>query len=380
MSEFSPNPPPMAGRNHFLLRIESLRGLAAFSVAVHHSYLFIQPYGKWDGEINRGMIQAVFYGRGAVLCFFILSGLVLGQSLRRLKPSKISDILIFYVRRVLRIGPAFVVSLLFCLFLLAAFSFWKSTNPAATDWYSSFYGFKPSWAVLLSNIRMRQTSLNGVTWSLYPELVGSLMLPWLHIASKSLLARASILLVLLGLQLAPLPATGGLVGTLPCLWLFYLGYLIADLPAFFWAYLKNNAKMTTLLLAMAWLVCLATPHFGHHPVPYVLAMGFIIAVVFGVPQDKSFTFLDHRVTALLGRISYSFYLFHFPIVYSVASVMFNLFTPGFLTGHYLLMSTVLMLVSIAIATPISWCSYQCIEKPFVSLGKRFSHKKLRHAD
>jgi len=138
--------------------------------------------------------------------------------------------------------------------------------------------------------------------------------------------------------------------------------------------------MTTLLLAMAWLVCLATPHFGHHPVPYVLAMGFIIAVVFGVPQDKSFTFLDHRVTALLGRISYSFYLFHFPIVYSVASVMFNLFTPGFLTGHYLLMSTVLMLVSIAIATPISWCSYQCIEKPFVSLGKRFSHKKLRHAD
>jgi peptidoglycan/LPS O-acetylase OafA/YrhL len=151
--------------------------------------------------------------------------------------------------------------------------------------------------------------------------------------------------------------------------MFYVGYLIADLPAGFWIYFRNHAATTKLLLATAGLICLATPHFGHHPIPYVLAMGFIIAIVFGLPNERVFGFLDHHVTAFYGRISYSFYLFHFPVVYSIAGAMFNLFDQKFLTEHYLLMSMGLLILSVGIATPISWCSYIIIERPFVAMGK-----------
>lgn len=175
---------PKAGGNHFLQRLESLRGLAALSVAVHHSFLFFHPNGKWEAIFSRGLIQAVFYGHGAVYCFFILSGLVLGQSLRRLNPTSINDFLIFYTRRVFRIVPAFVISLLFCLFLLAAFSFWKSTNSSATEYYLSFYNFNPSFHVFVSNLIFRECTINNVTWSLYPELAGSLILPLLYAAQS----------------------------------------------------------------------------------------------------------------------------------------------------------------------------------------------------
>ena len=69
MSDVAKILPARNRAEHFLQRIESLRGLAALSVAVHHSFIFIQT-GKWDGIINRGIIQSIFYGHGAVLCFF----------------------------------------------------------------------------------------------------------------------------------------------------------------------------------------------------------------------------------------------------------------------------------------------------------------------
>ncbi len=361
------------GRYEFLQRIESLRGLAALSVAVHHSFLFIQ--GKKLGEdIDRGIIQSIFYGHGAVLCFFVLSGLVLGQSLRRLNPKKFTDFLTFYGRRLFRIGPAFIISLVFCIFLLAFFDFWKSFNPAATKYYFLFYDFKPSLKVFISNVFLREFTLNNVTWSLYPEILGSLMLPVLHVASKSWFSRLAILLGLVLLQLISLPTSGQFFPSLPYLWIFYAGYLIADLPARFWFFCQNKSIITKLLLAMAWLICLATPHFGHHPIPYVLAMGFIIAIIFGLPNESAFTFLDHRATAFLGRVSYSFYLLHFPIAYSLVSGMLSLFNYRFLIEHYLLMSSILTVLSVSITAPVSWCSYNYVEKPFISFGKKLFSK------
>ena len=269
------------------------------------------------------------------------------------------------------------MSLVFCLFLLAFFAFWKSTNPAASDFYFSFYGFTASIPVFVSNLFLGQFTLNCVTWSLYPELLGSLMLPFLYVASRTLVSRMVILSGLLALSTIPLPSSVEYHLSLSYLWMFYAGYLIADLPAGFWIYFRNNAMITKLLLIVAGLVCLTTPHFGHHPIPYVLAMGFIIAIVYGLPNESVFGFLDHHTTAFYGRISYSFYLFHFPVVYSIAGAMFNLFDQKFLAGHYLLMSMGLLIFSIGIATPISWGSYIWIEKPFVAMGKKLFQKPGR---
>ena len=374
MPETATPPPP----KEFLQRIESLRGLAALSVAFHHSFLFFQMQSLAE-TVNRGIVQVIFYGHGAVLCFFVLSGFVLGQSLRRLNPSSMSAFAMFYSRRFFRIIPAFAASLIFCGTLLFLLSGWKATNPAATVYYFHMYDFTPSLAIFISNLFFNEATLNNVTWSLFPELVGSLILPLLYIGSKWVPVRVLLLFGLLALQYFTQSAKSEFTASLQYMWMFYAGYLITDLPKGFVLYLKDNAKVTRVLLALSALVCLATPHFGHHPIPYVTAIVFVVAVIYYLPQERFFALLDNRLIAFYGRISYSFYLLHFPVVYCAASLALNFLKPESAASWAFLISCILALVSIGIATPLALLSYHYIEQPFIKLGK-YLHPSLRADD
>ncbi|MGH6737905.1 MAG: acyltransferase family protein, partial [Bradyrhizobium sp.] len=74
-----------SGQRGFLPRIESLRGLAALTVALMHvtmSWFTAQPRGILD-EVGLKAIKAVGNGFGAVVAFFVISGFVLARSLDR---------------------------------------------------------------------------------------------------------------------------------------------------------------------------------------------------------------------------------------------------------------------------------------------------------
>lgn len=352
---------------HFLHRLESLRGVAALLVAVHHSLSMIQVEGA-AGKINRGL-QGIFYGHGAVICFFILSGLVLGQSIRRITNDRASNCLIFYLRRLLRIYPAFIMSICLCGTIFYCFSFWKSNSPAATQWYQDLYSFESSWSNFARNAVFLENSLNAVSWSLPVEIIGSLLLPLFHFASRTATLRALVFLCLFALQFID-SIPGSVLGAFtPYLWMFYLGYLIPLWPAFIRQCLEKHRHLLVFLLVVSSGICLSTHHFGHHSVPYAMAVGFVIAVIFHLPRDPVFRFLDQSLVKFFGRISYSFYLLHWPVVYVMAGIMFSTVPATLLIREPVMFSFGLAVLSVGVATPLSMLSFYFIEKPCISIGK-----------
>jgi peptidoglycan/LPS O-acetylase OafA/YrhL len=356
----------MPPKKHFWHRLESLRGIFALSVAVHHSLAMIHGH-EFTDKIIRGL-QGVFYGQGAVLSFFILSGLVLGQSLRRSAPGNIFRP--FYVRRFFRIYPALIVSLLLASALVAFAGFGKVSSPAMTVYYDEFYHFSLSPGLFLKNLFLCDFSLNNVTWTLWIEIIGSLFLPFMHVVSTRAIYQCLLMLALVGLQFSPVQHVFN--DAFSYLWIFYVGYLIPLFLGKPWDYLMKRKMALPVVVLASMAICLLTPHFGHHVIPYVLAMAVIIACVYHLPEEPLFSFLDNQVVRLYGRISYSFYVLHFLVVYWITDMVFSHFAANLLIDHALATSFLLAVVSIAIATPVANLSYLFVEKPFIRLGKKWT--------
>jgi peptidoglycan/LPS O-acetylase OafA/YrhL len=348
--------------------LESLRGLAAIIVAVHHSLLFLRPLPEDERTVR--VIHAFFYGHGAVICFFVLSGFVLGESLRRNACDGWKGYAEFMLRRCFRILPAFLFAIFFCFTLMMFFGMAKITSPAATEYYSSQYNFAVSLKSLLSNLLLLDVGLDNVVWSLVPELLASLALPFLYWNSRNTASRIGIIVLLALLQVVAFNSPCSWIEGLSYLYMFYLGYLIPSLPQWFWIGLKKHRSLMLLLLTTAVVICLTTCHFGNHEVPYVLSIGLIIGMIAFLHDDPFFSFLDRSIPRFYGKIYYSFYLLHFPVAFITASCLLRFISTDHLTRHALFYSAMIGVLSIVFATPIAILSYHYIENPFMRLGRK----------
>ncbi|WP_434698330.1 acyltransferase family protein [Pseudomonas sp. D1-1] len=141
--------------------LDSLRFLAALCVAVAHclTAFSTQPYHAqtWsmidfsnvEGVLARA-IQLVFNAHSAVIVFFVLSGFVLTLSLKRITSTNyLEEFSVFVVRRIYRIFPALIFSLIILGYIIS---------------YPS--------QKLVQNMLLMDTSINSVAWTLKVELAG----------------------------------------------------------------------------------------------------------------------------------------------------------------------------------------------------------------
>jgi peptidoglycan/LPS O-acetylase OafA/YrhL len=75
-------------------------------------------------------------------------------------------------------------------------------------------------------------------------------------------------------------------------------------------------------------------------------------------------FFHSRIALFLGRISYSVYLWHMPVIFCVQWFLFR--TTNIHTWQELLIRATLATIPITLL--VSWLSYRWIEKPFMQLG------------
>src|ERR1700722_17245824 len=110
-------------QREFIVALESLRGIAALSVALYHSFHLIPILGVrvydhrlWDVPSAQALlirlIMVLFNGSAAVSLFFVLSGFVLALSLRRDKLSLPVKGWAFLLRRFIRIYPSLAINIL----------------------------------------------------------------------------------------------------------------------------------------------------------------------------------------------------------------------------------------------------------------------------
>lgn len=314
-------------------------------------------------------------GRMAVSVFFVLSGFLITWLLVRESEStgriSLRD---FYIRRTLRIFPAFYVFWTICI--LAAL-LRHVTIPWGEALSSFFYMGDYYGALHASHVGL----IMGVTWSLGIEEKFYLLWP----ATFALLHRNPVKLFRFAL------------GGIAAIWLYRIVMCLAfSLPPDYLRYAFESRfdnilygcalalglkllKIEPLLAAVnrfralpflsgAALIGLAV-YEDHFSTKFVYAAGMalmsmlvslmIIQLVF-LGAVRGWRWLDHRVLRFFGRISYSLYLYHIVVIALVVH---------FLPHLRIRYAYPLMYIGSAAA---AYASYVIIEKPFLRLKDRFA--------
>lgn len=336
--------------------IDSLRGLAAFSVIIYHIIEFTPPRTAVEHALRWILYQQLDLGKIAVTLFFAISGYVVPFSLLRPSATPLQS---FAISRIFRLYPAYWVSILAGFIIL----FWPA-----------YYISKKE---LLFNITMLQQffgvpNIIGVYWTLQIELIFYVICA-VFFALKMMRDNNRILLAIVGFVALALVMgvarhfTGrNLPTALPlALSIMFYGYLYRQSQT------GANAKLACQLNQILILFCVVFPvifvasyadQWLNYSLTYLIALSIFIC---GTSRMK----INSRIMAYSGKISYSLYLFG-SLAMSLAPKILNIF--GFRQNMFSI-----IIVAIIVAVPFSSLIYHLIELPFISFGRRLSERNER---
>lgn len=363
-----------------LTTLDGLRGVAALVVVLHHLMLVATPYLKSSGGaapwsaywwISETPLKLFSAGSEAVLVFFILSGLVVALPSLRSKNFSWAG---FLSGRLVRLYLPVWASLAFGTLLI-----WlvPRSESAVTDgtWVDNSNATSAPLGSLLGQASLTRVSydINNVLWSLRWELIFSVLLP-LFIVLALVVRRHWA--VALGIAFA-LSIVGSLSHLDALLYLptFFIGTLMAvRLDAIReWSarrLLRPRARLwgfglvalSVLAITASWMALPIAPAGSiQNAVLAQLALlgaaGLVLSSIAVRPLSRA---LDSRGCQWLGRMSFSLYLVHVPIIATLTFV--------FDDQRWWLVALVTLPASLLVAWGFNWL----IERPSHQLARKVS--------
>jgi peptidoglycan/LPS O-acetylase OafA/YrhL len=340
---------------HRLSYLDSSRGIAALIVLLAHFTLTILPELK-DSVLLKTPLGIFVDGQAAVLYFFILSGYVLTLSIKDIFTYSLNKYVKFVIKRCLRIFPAFILALLVSYLLIKLFG--VPDNTFLNTYWKGEINF---WELLKQSILIfrfpnePELRLLPHDWTLSIEIAVSLLLPMLAMLSFRN-PYLFILFIYLSVKFLKLD---------PFVFDFSLGIFIVTIQERlinFWRGFRY--KFIILLIAVLFItfdyfipeVMKISDRLLIHHKSWGLAI-FLFALIASPLTQKIFS---NKILVFLGRISYSFYLFHL-IVLMVMTSLFPGMNPIFF-----------LIVYIMITVLVSTLTYIQVEKPFISPGRNLN--------
>lgn len=327
--------------------IEGLRGLCIASVLVYHYWVQSLPGG--------------FIG---VSVFFTISGFVITASLLDRKPSTIrSGVTTFWLRRLRRLWPASALTLVLVLFI-AHVGGWSSRAMAAESLAAFTQTY--NWYVISSGAVYGQDlpSIVGHFWSLSIEMQFYLVAPLITVVltkrrSLHILVYSAIVALSLVTSLTSNSLNFVYSSTVTRAGEIALGSLIAIARPWLCHISERRIINSALsvasfasILALAACAKYASMSTDLFASGGLLLIGLLSSVsIIGASYGR-FTsrWLSLHPIRLLGAVSYSLYLVHFPIL--VLVIWWQVWAGAF------------QWVALAISLTISVLMYHFVEKPF----------------
>lgn len=351
--------------------IDGLRAIAAISVLFHHILGdFLREASNQNttliGSLN-SIISSFDFGRFGVVLFFLISGFVVPFSI---KSDQLQPIRRFAIGRFFRLYPAFWLSLIFMY------------------GYLVFTGGAPELKTLLANATMAanafgQPWLSGVYWTLFIELIFYILIA---VAFMAGILRQPMLILAAGLLLAL--STGGpillrsLGINLPVVYIgLHLSFLFCGLLLRLTVIEKErgtlSAALVLIIVQMGIIVSIGDFSLARNDTFFIVGKLPVIASYLAAYSVFLLSLWTMRPQSKLlsstGEISYSIYLFHVPVCWTI-----YLFLPP--TGA--ISDLITMALCVIASFAVSILTYRYVEKPMIAVGRRISgqiHRPLQPA-
>jgi len=376
-------------KNRFM-ELEGVRGLAAIAVVLHHFFLAFYPFlltghgnlqhMRYEDNIRGTPFALLYAGTFAVAIFFVLSGFVLSIGYFQKKDESIVKRLAS--RRYLRLMLPALASTLLCFLLIkfgASSNIEKTAGLTGSDWLGGTWNggaslFDAIYSGSIGIFLQSGSFYNNVLWTMMIEFFGSfLVFTFLIVAAKSRYRPiVYALLAIFTFNTWFLP--------------FVIGVLIADLYANKWLQRlkrKSILGLTFLLGAVilgsyphgaskGGLYELLTLHIGKYELNnemLFLTIGAAMLILAVLLNERLKTFMSSGSISNLGKYTFSLYLVHLSVIYTVSTTVFiSLYE----VLGYNLAALVALLVSIPVVWSLTILFERFVDTPSITFAKYVS--------
>ncbi|HHT2663919.1 TPA: acyltransferase family protein [Citrobacter freundii] len=331
-----------------LLHIEGIRGVACLMVVLSHLALIFYP-GLHEKELIQNKLElsifnsplSFFYsGTAAVFIFFVLSGYVLTYGVMK-NNNVLLSISTMTIRRYFRLAIPVVAS---CALSFLVIKYASVDTSRLSAWISSYGKFEPSifgamYSGLIETFFRGGSAYNPVLWTMKIEFIGSLII-FFYCAVSSKVEKKTSIAVAFSVVIFMLPLSQIEKYSYIC---FMFGAILNHMDL----KLKTFISVTFLCIGVyfggvhygsstyAYVINLISyPVFGEMTNAYYLFCAFsgIFVVTAIIKNDMLSNLFSIRPFVYLGRVSFSVYLIHLPIMYLTVPYIFN--TASMFFGYF----------------------------------------------
>ncbi len=362
--------------------LDGLKGFACIGVFLHHFLLSFFPgiymgrealshtASKLEYTIGQLPVSAFFCGEYMVGLFCLISGIVISYQILSMKDRE--HVSSFLLKRYPKLAlPLFAAS--FFVYLMLQFQLFTNVEASAltgSDWLGSFYQNKESFSDLLYSSFLSvwfimDTRFSNAFWMMKHLLIGSALSALL---SEMSWGKGRKFYVVYGIAAFFSFRLNSMYS------LFILGSALAF-------YMNDQKKkLPPRIVSVLFLILgvfgggyptYATPEGFYLPFPklpvgyntplfyHTLGAFFTVLSIYQLGGLKRFW--ESRPLLFMSRVSYSFFLLHIPVLFSVSTGLFQVIYQ--LTDRYILSGGIVLFASFVIIFLISYLFHVFIEKP-----------------
>lgn len=337
--------------------IQIARGIAALLIVIFHISGTIALEKYFDEKIFSSIFSFGYIG---VELFFVLSGFIIYYVHER-DLSKPRQLISYLKKRIVRVYPVYWI-IFSGVFVLAYLTPLRDTLPSDLLVIIKSLLLLPQDKEIIGGTG---APVLIVAWSLQYEIVFYLLFAIL-IINRMAIYPLIICFIFIYLYSDEFFLFNFL--TNEYFLLFLMGVFIAFLVRIEIANRYNKLLVLLSLLALILLIILQQLEIykiGNNIVSYGLVFSFLILGVVGV-EENGLDFKKYKFLNLLGDISYSMYLIHFPLI----SIIMKIFVFIGLTNYTYLGSVVAFFVTLLITVIVSVFFHKLIEKPLIKFFNR----------